>query len=351
MRLLGSNRPGPRRSAAETFSRRFADRYLARLTRAGLENFLECSDPEAPRLCSVRPVPLGLNRARACPEATWVLATDTELCLPCMCQIADGNREAPIKLGSDSPDNLYQSAVIDSRRTYVVSGNRGTVRHLGFGTQSGQYGGPGGLQTVDYVEANALTYDNVDAGSFKITLSAERPSGQNNWLRLEPKIPSAMFIVRQTFGDRQCELAASLKIECLDGKQQPSPLTPARLDEALRSTGMLVAGASMMFARWAAEFQSHQNQLPLFDPIRSNRAGGDPKIRYHHSYWRLPEGMVMRIRFVPIRCRMWNFQVCWYSAMSWYYLSQLLSMGPVIPAPNYAKLSSEPFSLLSTPRS
>ena len=48
-------------------------RYLARLTRAGLENFLECSDVEAPRLCA----------------------------------IANGDRPAPIKIGSDNPDNRY----------------------------------------------------------------------------------------------------------------------------------------------------------------------------------------------------------------------------------------------------
>ena len=108
----------------DAFNQAEGYRYLARLTRAGLENFLECADPEAPRLCA----------------------------------IANGDRPAPVKLGSDNPDNLYENATIDGRLEYVVSGTRGTVSYLGLGTQSGSYGGKGGLATVDYVEAEALTY-------------------------------------------------------------------------------------------------------------------------------------------------------------------------------------------------
>jgi len=38
-------------------------------------------------------------------------------------------------------------------------------------------------------------------------------------------------------------------------------------------------------------------------------AGGDPNIRYYHSYWRLPAGMALRIRVRPPPCRCWNFQL------------------------------------------
>lgn len=59
-----------------------------------------------------------------------------------------------------------------------------------------------------------------------------------------------------------------------------------------------------MFAKWARDFQKHINQLPLFDQVKaricvdapsplsspqqlSNSVGGDPSIRYYHSYWQL----------------------------------------------------------------
>ena len=51
----------------------------------------------------------------------------------------------------------------------------------------------------------------------------------------------------------------------------PAPLTPAKLEAALQSTGLLVAGASAMFAKWAHGFQGHANALPLFDQARFAR--------------------------------------------------------------------------------
>jgi len=88
-----------------------------------------------------------------------------------------------------------------------------------------------------------------------------------------------MFIVRQTFALREKELPARLTIERRGGSGVPAPLTPASLEAGLQSAGLLVAGASAMFAKWAHGFQAHTNELPLFDQERSNRAGGDPNIR------------------------------------------------------------------------
>ena len=43
--------------------------------------------------------------------------------------------------------------------------------------------------------------------------------------------------------------------------------------------GTLVAGAPLLFAKWARDFQKHTNELPMFDPEVSLAAGGDPKYR------------------------------------------------------------------------
>jgi len=275
-------------------------RYLSRLARAGLENYVECNNVLRPQLCA----------------------------------IANGNRAARICIGSDNPDNLYENATIDSRFAYIVKGYRGTVPYLGLGTQSGRYGAKGGLQTIDYIDANDLIYEDDDSDCskesiglrrtsnddskgkyFKIILSKDRPVGANNWLRLSSEIPEAMFIVRQTFGKRHLETPASLQISLYgEAKEETQTdigdiLTAQHLDDGLQSASVLVAGASAMFAKWAYDFQSHQNQLPLFDPIRSLKAGGDPNIRYYHSYWRLEKDKVLRIKVRPPPCRCWNFQL------------------------------------------
>ena len=272
--------PGAPRDA---FNQAEGYRYLARLARAGLENFLECSDVECPQLCA----------------------------------IANGSRAARVCIGSDNPDNLYENAMIDGTLEYEVKITRGTVQYLGFGTQSGQYGGKGGLQTVDYLEADELLLDHESGDEpseavMTVVLSAERPPEGGNWLRLKPEPREAMFIVRQTFGDRSKEKAAAVQIHRRgrgEASRAPSPLTAAKLDEGLQQAGVLVAGASAMFAKWARDFQKHENCLPLFDQKRSNDAGGDPNIRYYHSYWRIGPGEVVRIRARPPPCRCWNFQL------------------------------------------
>ncbi len=231
---------------------------------------------------------------------------------PQLCAIANGSRAARICIGSDNPDNLYENAVLDGRREYVVHGVRGTVAYLGLGTQSGAYGAKGGLTTVDYAEAETLRYDDAARTRFTLVLSATRPADATNWLRLMQDPPEAMFIVRQTFGRRTEEATASLSIALRGdggGSGGGTPLTPKRLDDGLQSASVLVAGASAMFAKWAYGFQAHANALPLFDQQTSDRAGGDPNIRYYHSYWRLPAGMALRILVRPPPCRCWNFQL------------------------------------------
>ena len=272
-------------------------RYLTRILRGGLENFVECMDVEAPKLCA----------------------------------IADGWRAAPVKLGSDNPDNLYESASIDGTKCYIVSGTRGTVSYLGLGTQKGQYGSDGGLKTVSYMESSEIIYDDMAKKTFRVILSADRPrTGANvppNWMKLCSDISTALFIVRQTFGLREKEVPARLQISMWDPITEttitamPAPLTTEKLQKGLRSTALFVAGASAMFASWSKGFQKHTNKLPMFDQKLSDSVGGDPNIRYYHSYWNIPPDHALVIKFNPPDCKFWNFQLNnhWMESLDYRY--------------------------------
>lgn len=252
-------------------------RYLTRLARAGLEAFLENADPSAPVL------------ERLVHET--------------------------VKMGSDNPDNYYQYARLDGRYEYRIRGRRGSVHYLAFGTQIGHYGQGGGMPPTGFIEGSQL--DVGSDGTFEIQLSCDERPG--NWLRMTPE--TGTLIVRQTFLDRQREEIAELVIERVDQAHRPTALQPQLVDEGLRSASTLVAGASLLFAKWARDFQEHSNELPRFDPEVSRAAGGDPNIAYYHSHWRLAADEALVIEAHPPECEYWNFQLnnYWMESLDYRY--------------------------------
>ncbi|MCK9421187.1 MAG: DUF1214 domain-containing protein [Bacteroidales bacterium] len=268
--------PGTPRDA---FNQAEGLRYLTRLTRGGLEAFVEFCDPAFPVLRR--------------------MAHET------------------IKLGADNPDNYYFNAQISGKYSYRIRGKRNTVHYIGFFTQNGNYGSTGGLAPSGALEDSELKIE--EDGSFEIILSKSRAG--KNWLKTEDA--TTMVLVRQTFFDRFAETPAEILIENLDGRTQPDPITPAMIDEGLKTVSLFVAGASLLFARWAKGFQKHTNRLPLFDPEVSNAAGGDAQIIYYHSYWRLAVDEALVIEVMPPDCDSWNFQLnnYWMESLDYRYFT------------------------------
>ncbi len=243
-------------------------RYLTRLTRAALETFLEASDPKAP--------------------AFRRTASET------------------IKMGLDNPDNVYLNAPVRGTYDYRIRGHRGSVHYLGFGSQAGNYGATGSLDTTGYLEARDMEI--APDGSFEIIASSREHPG--NWLPMQPA--TRMVQIRQTRLDHAAEKLAEVSIQRIDGDDAPSPLDPARLDRMLRGSTGFVKGCAGLFRQWAEDFRKHTNQLPRFDPDRAFAAGGDPNIAYYHSYWALGPDEALVIEATPPECDYWNFQLANY---------------------------------------
>ncbi|MEQ9422864.1 MAG: DUF1214 domain-containing protein [Cyclobacteriaceae bacterium] len=249
----------------DSFSQAEGYRYLSRLTRAGLEAFIEYADPAYPVL-------------RRMVHET-------------------------VKLGADNPDNYYQNAQISGEYEYRITGNRKTAHYLGFAVQRGTYGKGEGMKPAGMLEAADMNI-NTD-GSFEIIISQEK-KGQN-WLESTPD--TSLLIVRQTFLDAETEELAEMKIERIGDDVQPRPVSPQVIDEGLNTAGLFVAGAPLLFAKWANGFKKYPNQLPLFDPETSTNAGGDPQIAYYHGYWKLEKDEALVITAKPPKCEYWNFQL------------------------------------------
>ena len=251
--------------------------YLSRLTRAGLEAFIEYADPLTPELH--RPI------------------------------------HETAKIGADNPDNYYQNAQISGAYEYRIVGRRNTIHTLDFATQTSGVASTGDSRQSGHLDASDIEID--DGGHFEIQLSCDEVPG--NWLRMEPE--TTQLIVRQTYLDRETETPADLRIERIGGENRPAPLTAELVDKGLAQAAGLVVGCSNLFSGWAQGFQSHTNELPKFDDSISMGAGGDPNICYYHSYWQLGSEEALVIEVTPPACRSWNFQLDnhWMESLDYRY--------------------------------
>ncbi|MAT95456.1 MAG: hypothetical protein CME59_23050 [Halioglobus sp.] len=252
-------------------------RYLTRLLRAGLDSYVESSDPRFPRF--------------------FQLANET------------------IKIGNDNPDNIYHNANVDGSLDYKLKGNRGTVDYLSFGTKAGSYATTGSMEPTGQLEAADLALD--DNGDFEIILSSRPHAG--NWLPMRED--SESLIVRQTFGDRSRERAATYSIECVSPRADDSIDPAAFAGQLMRSAGF-VKNTADLFVQWMDRYSAHINRLPADDQARCQRAGGDSSIYYLQSYWKLApdEALLIHARDIP-KCRTWNFQLSnyWMESLDYRY--------------------------------
>src|SRR5436305_1552623 len=129
-------------------------RYLSRLTRIALDMHLENADTDFPGFY-----------AASHPTA---------------------------KIGADNPDNIYMNAAISGARRYRISGNRGSVPILSFGTKANRYAIDGTMASTGELDSADIEFE--EDGSFEIIASKERENG--NWLPLADD--SSMLLVRQT---------------------------------------------------------------------------------------------------------------------------------------------------------
>jgi hypothetical protein len=266
---------------ANAFDRAEGWRYLTRLTRLGLEMFVEAGTPEFP---------------------TFMVPS-----------------HETAKIGADNPDMGYMAARISGRYRYRVRGQRGTVHSINFSTKRGGYDQKGQLLSGGFIDTSTLQVE--PDGSFEVLLSTEPQIG--NWLEIESD--TVQLLVRQVFLDRRHEKPAQLTIECLDTDgQTPQPLAPPALHDHLQRAAAFVRNTSHMFANWAGSYRAHENQLPPANQALCQSVGGDPNIFYYHSYWSLDEdeALLFELDAIP-ECEYWNVQIDnhWMESLDYRYFT------------------------------
>src|SRR5262249_1728164 len=130
------------------------------------------------------------------------------------------------------------------------------------------------------------------------------------------------LIVRMTFHDRRTEEPARLKIERVGAEGAPV-LDPETLEDSLQRAVSFVRRTSELFVEWMNAYSPHENALPSDDQDRCQRCGGDARIHYLQSRWRVApdEALWIRVPRIP-ECATWNLQISnyWMESLDYRYL-------------------------------
>lgn len=253
-------------------------RYLSRLARLGLEQYLEAGDPDFPFF--------------------YKLSHETA------------------KIGADNPDNVYWNASISGVNDYRITGKRGSMFYFSIVANAMRYHIDGTAHATGQLMDTDIEWGS--AGEVEIIASCNPKPG--NWLRLEPD--ASVIVIRQSALDRAVERGGEFFIERIGGPASPAPLTEERLERGLSSAADFVKGVAATFADWTRLFSQHPNRFVALDQGMFQRGGGAKDIYYAHSYWRIAPDEAWVVEFVPPDCDYWNFQLdnWWMESLDYRFL-------------------------------
>jgi hypothetical protein len=251
-------------------------RYLARMTRLGLDLCFEHSDPDFPVFMEV-----------------W---------------------NATLKAGADNPDNFYLNATIAGDREYRLRGHRGTSPFLRFATFANRREPDGTLTQTGILRASEMVFETD--GTFEIAVTQEPRPG--NWLPLA--CDSGLLTVRQNFADRRRGSPATVIIERLGGPATPRPLTPRQANRALKRATSWVSRVTTRYANWAQWFQAQPNMLHAPETTPFREEGGDSTC-YLQGYWSIGTDEALVLETAVPECQVWNFQLnnYWMESLDYRY--------------------------------
>jgi uncharacterized protein DUF1214 len=261
-------------------------RFLTRLTRNGLERFVENCEPERPRL----------------RDAPW---------------------RQSINFQSPDQDHLL-AEFVDGRHRYLIRGTRGTVPYFVMASWVARqpedagardwaargFAGlaecnPALLRTTAMLQSQSIEYDSQ--GNFQVLVSREPPPGGGNWLQIAADCVG--LLIRVVHHDRATEVAPQFSIERLD-HPAPRPLDAAHLSTQLAKSGQLVLAYLELVRSW---WQDNLSKRP--NGIRFSRSvylsnGGVPDRHHGFGTWVKAPDEALVLSFTPPECDYWIFQLC-----------------------------------------
>lgn len=210
--------------------------------------------------------------------------------------------------GGPAGDMVYGWCFLDGRKTYRITGTRGTSLFADLQAFDGYFENPR-MRMLGTVDLDRI-HRSAD-GSFTIIASPEPQQG--NWLRLDRDSPYVAVQLREAFYDWGQEEGASLHVE-------PLALPPAETeDEATLAQRMIRAGAlveatagrALTFADSILAGAGGYNRIaPLASRTQqASNAGASPRADYACAIWRLRPDEVLLVEFAMPTARYWSVQL------------------------------------------
>ena len=211
------------------------------------------------------------------------------------------------KIGGDNPDGEYHNLVWDGRIPYRITGNRGSVDHLSFTVLRML---PNGRQkAIGYLNERDLELD-AD-GNFTLWLTAEKPDAPGNWIQTGPEAGAGTMLVRQYFGDRSKEVAATYDVEVV-GRPRYAPLPPSTdemIAAGIRGTTGAIRGVGFLHRYVSPSLGENPNQFKLSnsDDFGADISSIDNLYVIGHYDIQADEALLIEVEAMDVR--FWNLAI------------------------------------------
>lgn len=249
-------------------------RKLVRLIRMGLEATLEYGDPAHPEV--------------------YPLVTPTTL--------GEG----------ETSDARYYQAMLDGRRTYVLSGERGDAPFMEFTVYAGKIGLDAHSAQVGALTERELKVDRE--GRYEIVLSPERQPG--NWIRTTSE--ASCIFIRQYAHDWNRTVGATFHMRERSSDGERLNVTLAQVMAALPRTAGYVARSAGI---WAAIVDKMRESTPnRFEPFQEHESSPEMPTghRFSAGHFRLKGNEALEVRFSPAEVPYWGLDITnyWFEPIS-----------------------------------
>lgn len=215
-------------------------------------------------------------------------------------------------------DTIYKSCLIERGGTYLLRGDRGTVRMVILAQM-----GPDTLRTGKHHPLlGQIDFDDLaiaDDNSFEVVISPERPPGhEGDWVKLDPACEKLMVrIVSCDWGVEREPRFGIVRLDVDKGKGRPSHTD---LNKAFAEIPGITGVCALAFPTHVEELrkEGHLNRFKIFDVSQMSGLGGQ---FYYEGAYELAddEALISEVK-VPDKFRYWSIILTndIYETTDWY---------------------------------